>query len=59
MGFICNHGYILSECQECLTIDIEIENMKNGGYDFDEVDQDMSDYYLDLDERELREAENY
>jgi len=56
MGYICPHGLLYAQCYECATITEAIEQK---GYVLLEEDrpEDMYDYWLDQDERNLRDDE--
>ena len=56
MNFICNHGFLYGACDVCLEVDRMLtEDQEDNWLELEEARE--YDYYLDLDERELRKAE--
>jgi len=57
MGYICTHGLLYAQCYDCAQITEAIERQ---GYVLieDDYPEDMYDYWLDQDERSLREEED-
>ncbi len=56
MNYLCPHGYLRADCNMCVKIaELMEENM--GVPQDDTVEEYLYDYYLDQDERLLREQE--
>ena len=51
--FLCNHGYFRSNCETCSFVDESVEDISL----LDESDDWLYDFYLDRDERQMREEE--
>lgn len=58
MGFLCNHGYFRGDCLECSEYRDEMETLSFLDEESDWYDY-LQDYYLERDERELRNDEEH
>ena len=61
MKYICTHGYVYMSCDICSEMVENLQRLELFGASSDELTEafgeDMYDYYLDLDERSMREME--
>lgn len=57
MGYLCTHGEILSSCSICVEFEDELEFMLEE-MDIQDTRDYIYDYYLDQDERSLREEDS-
>lgn len=58
MTYICSHGFLKADCATCVAFE---EGLSEFDWDILEADESANeylyDYYLDLDEKALRESE--